>query len=73
MQIKERNQLKELLQEQVRQTASIQQVYVVEEGETIASICFKFYATTELESEIRLLNGLSDEEEPVTGQKLYLP
>lgn len=73
MQIKERDQLKELLQEQVRQTASIQQVYVVEEGETIASICFKFYATTELESEIRLLNGLLDGEEPVVGQKLYLP
>ena len=72
MQIQERDQLKELLSEQVRQTSSLQQVYVVEEGETIASICLKFYETTELEAEIRLLNGLSQEEEPKAGQKLLL-
>ena len=73
MQIRERDQLKELLKEQTCQTASIQQVYVVEEGETIASICLKFYETTELESEIRFINGLSEKEEPSIGQKLLLP
>lgn len=73
MQIQERDQLKELLNEQVRQTSSLQQVYIVEEGETIASICLKFYETTELEAEIRLLNGISEGEEPITGQKLFLP
>lgn len=73
MQIKERDELKALLENQARQTTSLQQVYIVQEGETIASICLKFYETIEIESEIRLLNGLLDGEEPITGQKLYLP
>lgn len=73
MQIRERDQLKQLLKEQTHQTTSLQQVYIVEEGETIASICLKFYETAELESEIRLINGLSEKEEPMIGQKLLLP
>mgnify|MGYP003294665738 CR=1 FL=1 len=73
MQIKERDELKALLEEQVRQTTSLQQVYIVQEGETVASICLKFYETIEIEPEIRLLNGLLDGEEPIPGQKLYLP
>ena len=47
--------------------------YIVQEGETVASICLKFYETIEIEPEIRLLNGLLDGEEPIPGQKLYLP
>ncbi len=73
MQIQERNQLKELLNEQEKLVSSLQQVYVVEEGETVESICMKFYGTTEQEEAIRLLNSLEEEEEPVTGQKIFLP
>lgn len=73
MQIQERNQLKELLNEQERLVSSMQQVYVVEEGETIESICLKFYGSTEQMESIRLLNSLEAEEEPVAGQKIFLP
>lgn len=73
MQIQERNQLKELLNEQERLVSSLQQVYVVEEGETVESICLKFYGTTEQEAAIRLLNSLEEGEEPKEGQKIFLP
>ena len=73
MQIQERNQLKELLNEQEKLTASLQQVYIVEEGETVESICIKFYGSAEQETAIRLLNSLEAEEEPVAGQKIFLP
>ena len=73
MQIQERDQLKELLNAQEKLASSMQQVYVVEEGETVDSICMKFYGTTEQAEAIRLLNSLEDEEEPEVGQKLFLP
>lgn len=73
MQIQERNELKELLNRQEQLVSSLQKVYVVEEGETIASICTKFYGDIQQEEAIRLLNGLKEEEEPVQGQKLFLP
>ena len=73
MQIQERNELKELLNRQEQLVSSLQKVYVVEAGETIVSICEKFYGDTEQEEAIRLLNGLKEEEEPVPGQKLFLP
>lgn len=73
MQIQERNQLKELLNEQEKLVSSLQQVYVVEEGETVESICLKFYGTTEQEAAIRLLNSLEEGEEPLAGQKIFLP
>ena len=73
MQIQERNQLTSMLNEQEKLVSAIQQVYVVEEGETIETICMKFYETTEKAEAIRLLNGMEAEEEPVEGQKLYLP
>ena len=57
MQIKERNELKELLNEQEKLVSSLQQVYIVEEGETIAEICIKFYGSTEQEASIRLLTA----------------
>lgn len=73
MQIQERNHLKELLNAQEKLVASQQLVYVIEEGETVESICMKFYGTTEQEEAIRLLNGLEEQEEPVPGQKIFLP
>ena len=73
MQIKERDQLKRLLNEQEKLVSSLQQVYVVEEVETIKSICMKFYGSTEQAEAIRLLNSLEPEEEPEVGQKIFLP
>lgn len=73
LQIQERDQLKELLNEQERQASSIQQVYVVEEGENLETICLKFYGTTDQMEAIRLLNSLGSDEEPEAGQKLFLP
>ena len=73
MQIRERNQLVELLNEQEKLVSSLQQVYVTEKGETVESICLKFYGDTEQEAAIRLLNSLEEGEEPETGQKIFLP
>ncbi len=73
MQIQERNQLKELLNAQEKLVSSLQQVYVVEEGETIESICLKFYSSTEQVTAVRLLNSLEKGEEPEVGQKIFLP
>ena len=73
MQIEERNQLKELLNEQEKIVSSLQQVYVVEKGETIESICTEVYGSAEQEAVIRLLNGLEKDEEPEAGRKLFLP
>jgi len=73
IQIQERNQLKALLNEQEKLVSSLQQVYVVEEGESISDICMKFYGTTEQEDAVRLLNSLEKGEEPEAGQKIFLP
>lgn len=73
MQIQERDQLKALLNAQEELASSMQQVYIVEEGETVDSICMKFYGTTEQAEAIRLLNSLEKGEEPEMGQKLFLP
>ena len=73
MQIQERNELKEMINRQEKLVSSLQQVYVVEEGETIESICGKFYGNTEQEQAIRLLNSLEAGEEPTPGQKIFLP
>lgn len=73
MQIREQNRLKELLNEKEKQVSALQQVYVVEEGETVESICMKFYGSMEQETSIRLLNSLEEGEEPVVGQKIFLP
>lgn len=73
MQIQERNELKERLNMQEQRVSSLQQVYVAEEGDTIASICMKFYGDTEQEEAIRLLNSLEENDEPEVGQKIFLP
>lgn len=73
MQIREQNRLQELLNEQNKAAASMQQVYIAEEGETVEDICLKFYGSTEQEKTLRLLNSLEEGEEPVTGQKIFLP
>jgi len=73
MQIREQNRLEDLLNEQEKLVSALQQVYIAEEGETIESICMKFYGSTEHEAAVRLLNSLEEGEEPVMGQKIFLP
>jgi len=73
MQIQERNELKQIINEHERLVSSLQKVYVVEEEETIESICMKFYGNTEQEEAIRILNSLPKGEEPQAGQKIFLP
>lgn len=73
MQIQERNELKELINQQEKLVSSLQQVYVVEEGDTITSICEKFYGDNLQEEAVRLLNSLEEGEEPEPGQKIFLP
>lgn len=73
MQIQERNRLKELINQQEKLVSSIQKVYVAEEGETVESICIKFYGTEEKAEAIRLLNSLSEGEKLIEGQKIFLP
>ncbi|MBP3577072.1 MAG: hypothetical protein J6K15_03070 [Lachnospiraceae bacterium] len=73
MQIQERNRLQDLINKQEQLVSSIQMVYVAEEGETVESVCMKFYGTTEKAEAIRMLNGLSADEELMKGQKIFLP
>lgn len=73
IQIQERNQLQEMLNDQEKMVAAMQQVYIVEDGETIMDICLKFYGDLELLEELKALNGLQDGEEPLEGQKIFLP
>ena len=73
MQIQERDQLKELLNEREELVSSMQQVYVVEEGETVETICQKLYGSTERAEAICILNGLDAGEELKAGQKLFVP
>ena len=73
VQIKERNHLEGLLNEQSARVSVVQRVYIVEEGETLEDICIKLYGDGEREQDIRLLNGLTEEEEPGVGERLFLP
>lgn len=73
VQLQEKKQLEKMLNQQEKLVSSLQQVYIVEEGETVETICRKFYGSTEQEAAIRLLNSLEPEEEPVAGQKIFLP
>lgn len=50
-----------------------QTVYRVQDGETLYSICLKFYHSLSRVSEICELNGLEDENKIMSGQNLILP
>ncbi len=73
IQIKEREQLKKILNEQEQAVASFSEVYVVKEGESVESICREKYGSEETANAIRTLNGLQEGENPKTGQKILLP
>ena len=47
--------------------------YVIQRGDTLASICMKFYGSTEILEEILRINGLSDRNTIYAGQVLQLP
>lgn len=73
VQIKEREQLKKILNEQEQAVASFSEVYEVKEGESVESICQERYGSEETAAAIRVLNGLKEGENPETGQKIWLP
>ena len=73
VQINERNHLKQLLNEQEQVVTSVCDVYEVKEGETIERICEEVYGSPEAAEVVRVLNGLSEKENPQAGQKILLP
>jgi len=73
LQIKEREHLRQLLNEQEQMVASLCTAYEVKEGETMETICQSVYGSEEIADEIRKFNGLEEGENPQTGQKILLP
>lgn len=73
LEINERELLKKQLNEQEQVVSSLCEVYVVQEGDSIEAICMQRYGSVELAEAIRTLNGLAEEENPQTGQKIFLP
>lgn len=47
--------------------------YIVQEGDTLAGICKKFYGTTDNIEEICRINEITNQDYIAPGQKLYLP
>ena len=58
---------------QTQDAASTQTVYVVQKGDTIMSICKRFYGNTEKLNEIIELNKLEDANKLYIGQEIKLP
>ena len=58
---------------QTQDAASTQTVYVVQKGDTIMSICKRFYGNTEKLNEIIELNKLEDANKLYVGQEIKLP
>lgn len=50
-----------------------QREYIVQKGDTLASICMKNYGNVEILPEIMQMNGLEDRDKIYVGQVLYLP
>lgn len=50
-----------------------QEIYVVQEGDTLAQISKSFYGTTSRLTEICELNGIQDPNNIIVGQKIVLP
>lgn len=55
------------------QTPAEQKEYIVQKGDTLASICMSHYGTVEFLQEVMKLNGLEDRNKIYAGQLLYLP
>lgn len=53
--------------------AGIQPDYIVEKGDTLASISMKVYGNTGKIDEIQQLNGIEDQNKILVGQKLAMP
>lgn len=50
-----------------------QREYIVQKGDTLASICMRNYGTVEILPEIMQMNSLEDRDKIYVGQVLYLP
>lgn len=55
------------------EAAANQTTYVIQDGETLYGICLKFYDNLDRLEEVCNLNGLTDENKIISGQKLILP
>ncbi|MGN0507008.1 MAG: LysM peptidoglycan-binding domain-containing protein [Lachnospiraceae bacterium] len=55
------------------QVSTLQREYVVQKGDTLASICMHFYGTVEILPEIMRINGLEDRDKIYAGQVILLP
>ena len=58
--------------EESKETSS-KNYYVIQEGDTLASISLRLYDTTKKVKEIMELNGIEDQDMIISGQKLLLP
>jgi nucleoid-associated protein YgaU len=52
---------------------NVPESYVVQTGDTLARICYKFYNNSNLMRQIMSLNDISDPDKIYVGQKLLLP
>lgn len=52
---------------------SLQREYVIEKGDTLASICMRFYGSVEILEEILRINELTNRDTIYAGQTIYLP
>lgn len=58
--------------EQSKETSS-KNYYVIQDGDTLASISLRLYHTTKKVKDIMELNGIEDQDMIISGQKLVLP
>lgn len=52
---------------------SLQREYIIEKGDTLASICMRFYGSVEILEELMRINELTDRDKIYAGQTIYLP
>ena len=60
-------------EEMYTETAAIGQYYVVQQGDTIQSICISVYGNTDRMDEVCAQNGITDPNNILSGQTLLLP
>lgn len=59
--------------EMVKETDAAQTTYIVKKGDTIMSICKKYYGNTEKLNEIIAVNNIEDADKLYIGQEIKLP
>ena len=59
--------------EMVKEADAAQTTYIVKKGDTIMSICKKYYGNTEKLNEIIAVNNIEDADKLYIGQEIKLP